>query len=101
MKDESRAKWPEHMIGTRIVDDDGRRVYIICGQGTHDASVWSEDTETIEARAKQVRALPAMVALLKLISEQSLFFENEDGYYETTEFHDTAKSILAQIGEGE
>lgn len=91
MKDESRAKWPEKMIGTRIVDDDGRRVYIICGQGTHDASVWSEDTETIEARAKQVRALPAMVALLKLVERS--------GHPTPTNVSLKASDILAQIGE--
>lgn len=101
MKDESKAKWPEKMIGTRIVDDDGRRVYIICGQGTHDASVWSEDTDTIEARAKQVRALPRMVALLKGLAEMYVTYKQSGIESSLDDYYREAYEICRDIGEVE
>lgn len=114
MKDESRANWPEgikHQEPFLRNDDSGVYKEAICiiinslnAYAGFSVSLksridLSRDMSEIEARAKQICALPEMVALLKEISEQSLFFENEDGYYETTEFHDTAKAILAEIGE--
>lgn len=48
---------------------------------------------------KALNALPKMVELLKEMSEQSLFFENENGEYEGTEYHHDATAILREIGE--
>ena len=57
------------------------------------------DLESMTYRAKQICALPKMVELLKEMSEQSLFFENENGEYEGTEYHHDATAILREIGE--
>lgn len=97
MKDTSKAKWPDGMTALRIHNS-----YRISGENEWVATVNSiERNEELEARARQVRHLPEMVALLKEIAEQSLFFENENGEYEVTEYHHEAQATLRSIGEVE
>lgn len=97
----TKANWPEKMTALRLRQHKDIYEYRIMGAVTTDASVYSTDKDVLEYRAKQVRALPKMVELLKEISEQSLFFENGNGEYEGTEYHHDAIAILREIGETE
>lgn len=107
MKDESRANWPEgikHQEPFLRNDDSGVYKEAICiiinslnAYAGFSVSLksridLSRDMSEIEARAKQICALPEMVALLK---EAALIKEGDD-YLAIV---DKAKHILAQIGE--
>lgn len=103
MEDESKANWPEKMQN-ECSNQGQHRIWV--GSGIYIASLHNEDVEGVtelqydaiaESRARQICALPAMVALLKEISEQTLYCDT--GEYEATDFHYDAKAILAQIGE--
>lgn len=101
MKDESRAKWEDELAITSAYKLDYINCW--CAEVMHgdriEARANALTEEIAQARAKQICALPAMVALLKEISEQTLYCDT--GEYEATDFHYDAKAILAQIGEGE
>lgn len=95
----TKANWPEKMTAIRLRQHKDIYEYRIMGAVTTDASVYSTDKDVLEYRAKQVRALPKMVELLKEIAEQTLWAENENGEYEGTQYHFDAQSILREIGE--
>lgn len=97
MKDESRAKWPDEMVAVEdknIFHVDGFEKWIISDKSHHVVNPIYDRCGIAEARAKQICALPEMVALLK---EAALIKEGDD-YLSIV---DKAKHILAQIGEGE
>lgn len=98
MKDESKAQWPDEILhqivwkkkknttGWYLVQFANKEKTLYLGE------LDCPSLGIAEARAKQVRALPAMVALLK---EAALIKEGDD-YLAIV---DKAKHILAQIGE--
>lgn len=103
MKDASKANWPEGMMAERntsaVFIDNAEHWYVKTPKDIL-LGVTSQ-RGTSEYRARQICALPQIVALLKEIAEQSLFFENENGEYEVTEYHHEATAVLQSIGEVE
>lgn len=102
MKDESKAKWPDDMTALRIHNS-----YRISGENEWVATVNSiERNEALEARARQVRYLPKMVALLKRVATENnhvirRYYDGRGDVPELTENAKAAKALLHDIGEVE
>ena len=98
MKDESKAKWPETMKQTALMEGDGFNEIELSGSGLRSAAAYGFP-DIVKYRAKQICALPRMVALLKRIKSMN---EDVSGHiWFPQEILDTVESILRDIGEVE
>lgn len=92
MKDESRAKWPELKFDKNImsVTMGGKELWYVRSPQGIEFSIHG-DAQEAESRARQICALPAMVALLKRVMKDSV---NEEMLNDT-------RALLESIGEVE
>ena len=96
VKDTSKAKWPEGMK----ISVDGQ-VFYITENHLALVKVNGLDVTAMESRARQICALPQMVALLKGLAETYMSYKSVDIDFQLDDYYKEAYDICKSIGEVE
>lgn len=101
MKDESKAKWPDKLIvKERTAAPQWTSLYIYDeSDDSYQLNVLGDTKDIAEYRAKQIAALPDMVALLKELCDYGGHYDCRGEWI--SKFAEMAESIRKKIGEVE